>query len=398
MTILTPKATTQHATGRKVDGVICVGGEDWWYHNRGHYDMQMMREFSRICPVLYINSIGMRVPSISEGSMFFSRVSRKLKSLRRGLVPVRENFSVLSVLAAPGKVGRSVQKVIMPRQVKSAAQSMGITQPLVWVACPPGELILDSLNPVGTVYQRTDRFEAFPGVNAQEICQMDEKLRSRADLVLYCSRSLFNEESENCQRAAFVDHGVDFDRFSAAGDDPNTEPDDIKSIPHPRVGFVGSIDAHTFDPELFKQIVHLLPDMHFVMVGGSSLPEDWCTASNVHFLGQKDYSEVADYMAWCDVLIMPWNNTDWIKACNPVKLKEYLATGRPVVSTPYDELKSWKGYVRVAQGGDEFAAQIRSALDSECDREALRDRVRQETWAAKADEVRIALSDLGINW
>ena len=227
---------------------------------------------------------------------------------------------------------------------------------------------------------------------------MDEKLRARADVVLYCSRMLFDEEAGSCHQAAFVDHGVDFDQFSAAGDDATTEPEDVKSIAHPRVGYVGSMDAHTFDPKLFNEVVRLLPDMQFVMVGSSSLPEDWCTASNVHFLGQKDYSEVARYMAACDVLIMPWNNSDWIKACNPIKLKEYLATGRPVVTTPFDELKAWSDIVRVAEEADAFAAQIRAAVDENCDRATLRDRVRHETWAAKANAVRITLSDLGISW
>jgi glycosyltransferase involved in cell wall biosynthesis len=227
---------------------------------------------------------------------------------------------------------------------------------------------------------------------------MDKKLRACADLVLYCSRMLFDEEAGSCRQAAFVDHGVDFDQFSAAGDDATTEPEDVKSIAHPRVGYVGSMDAHTFDPKLFNEVVRLLPDMQFVMVGSSSLPVDWCTASNVHFLGQKDYSEVARYMAACDVLIMPWNNSDWIKACNPIKLKEYLATGRPVVTTPFDELKAWSDIVRVAEEADAFAAQIRAAVDENCDRAALRDRVRHETWAAKANAVRITLSDLGISW
>ncbi len=63
---------------RSYDGIICFGGEDWWYHNRGHYDMRMMRELSAHMPVLYINSLGMRVPRITEGSMFLRRIVRKL--------------------------------------------------------------------------------------------------------------------------------------------------------------------------------------------------------------------------------------------------------------------------------------------------------------------------------
>ena len=82
------KANVQSADTplRRFDGIICFGGEDWWYHNRGHYDMQMMGRLSEHMPVLYVNSIGMRTPSPTEGRMFLHRVRRKLRSIRRGLV------------------------------------------------------------------------------------------------------------------------------------------------------------------------------------------------------------------------------------------------------------------------------------------------------------------------
>ena len=84
------------------DGIICFGGEDWWYHNRGHFDMQMMREASKQLPVLYVNSIGVRQHSSGEGSMFFVRIWRKLKSVLRGLVRVRPLFHVFSPVSSPG--------------------------------------------------------------------------------------------------------------------------------------------------------------------------------------------------------------------------------------------------------------------------------------------------------
>ncbi len=68
---------------RAFDGVVCFGGSDWWYHNRAHYDLQMMRELRKRVPVLYVNSIGVRVPKLSEGGMFVRRVRRKLKSFAR---------------------------------------------------------------------------------------------------------------------------------------------------------------------------------------------------------------------------------------------------------------------------------------------------------------------------
>src|SRR5262245_38026618 len=91
--------------GRSFDGVICFGGADWWYHNRSHYDLQMMREASGRMPVLYVNSLGVRVPKMTEGSMFVKRMLRKLKSLTRGFVRVSERFGVLSPFVIPGRLG-----------------------------------------------------------------------------------------------------------------------------------------------------------------------------------------------------------------------------------------------------------------------------------------------------
>ena len=383
---------------RSVDGIICFGGEDWWYHNRGHFDMQLMREMSAHVPVLYVNSIGMRVPRPTEGAMFVTRVRRKLKSMRRGLVRVRDRFAVMSPLAMPGKLGRTLTKNVMPGQVARAARTLGIERPLLWVACPPGAQAIRRIAPVATVYQRTDRFEEFPGVDRTAIEAFDRELRASADLTLFCSRILYEAERDVCPNALFVDHGVDYDRFAAAGVDATSEPADVRDLPRPRAGFIGGIDAHTFDPALFERVVDLLPDVHFVLVGACSLPEDWLRAKkNVTFVGQKPYDGVPGYMAACDVLLMPWNRSDWIRACNPIKLKEYLATGRPVVSTSYDELnRTWSDCVTVADGSDAFAKGIRDALRGPVDAKRLRQRVERETWTAKSDQVRARLLELGI--
>lgn len=383
------------APTRAFDGVVCFGGEDWWYHNRGHFDMQMMRELSRSVPVLYINSIGMRVPRLGEGAMFFKRVSRKLKSLSRGLVSVRENFAVYSPFAAPGKVGTRVSAALLPAQIRRAARRVGVRRPLVWVACPPGAPHVDRLNAAGVVYQRTDRYEAFAGVDPDRIRSYDRALKDLAEFTVYCSRSLMNEERGESESVLFVDHGVDYDMFARAGRS-DEEPEDVRSLPRPRVGFIGGIDSHTFDPPLFVEVARRLPHCRFVMVGACSLPDGWCPLPNVHLLGQRPYERVASYMASCDVLIMPWNDSPWIRACNPVKLKEYLAVGRPVVSTPFDELEHYRGFVRVARGAEAFAREIEAALASSGGAEERRARVERETWRAKGEQVIARLAESGL--
>lgn len=372
------------------DGIICFGGVDWWYHNRGHYDIQMMRELSARVPVLYVNSIGMRTPKASEGRVFLKRVARKLKSLRHGFVPVRENFTVFSPATLPGggrgRLGAAIARKALSLQVRRAAKKAGITKPIVWVACPPGVTVLDDLRPVRIVYQRTDRFENFHGVNPKRIKGFDNALKDRADLVLFCSRELFDAERDECRDAAFIDHGVDFDRFEQAGTS-SRDPDDVAPIARPRIGFVGGIDSHTFDPALYVEVARSMPDAQFVLVGGCSLADGWCDLPNVHHLGRKPYDQVADYMASFDVLIMPWNQSDWIRACNPVKMKEYLAVGRPVVSTWFPEVERYRDHIAIAIGPDEFVACIRHAIESPGDPEPGRKRVESHTWQNKASEV-----------
>lgn len=390
------RASQVGTSPRPYDGVLFFGGVDWWYHNRGHYDIQMAREFSVHVPVVYINSIGMRVPRVGEGRMFLKRVTRKLGSLRRGMVRVRDNFWVASPLTLPAGLGAGVNRAALAWQAKRLARRAGMSRPLVWVACPPAAAVLDRLGGCGLVYQRTDRFEDFKNVDRARIAGFDRMLKGRADVTLFCSSLLMEAEGELCRHAAFVDHGCDFEAFAAAGRGETAEPADLASVPRPRVGFVGGIDAHTFDPELFVQVARSTPDLQYVMVGACSLPEDWCSLANVHLLGQRPYDQVASYMAACDVLIMPWNRSPWIEACNPVKLKEYLAVGRPIVSTPFYELKNYGGFVRVATDAASFAAEIRGALADPYEPTHLRERARSHTWSAKADAVIASLSAQGI--
>ncbi len=365
------------------DGVICFGGEDWWYHNRGHYDMQIMRQMRTRMPVLYVNSIGMRTPSPAEGRMFVSRVRRKLRSMRRGLVRVGDNLWVYSPPIVPSKLGIALGGRLVSRAVRLSAAKRGITRPLVWIACPTAAGLLESLDPAAVVYQRTDRYECFKGVDADRILHLDEWLKARADLTVFCSTALYEAEQEDCRRATYADHGVDFDRFVAA----TAEPADMAALARPRVGFVGGIDAHTFDAELFLNVARRLPEAQFALIGACSLPDGWCELPNVSLLGQRPYETVPAYMAACDVLIMPWNRSPWIEACNPVKLKEYLAVGRPIVSTRFAELRHYDGVVSVAAGADAFAGAIRQALLDPGDPAPRRERVRSESWSSRVDGI-----------
>ncbi len=385
---------THRSVEQDFDGIISIGGEDWWYHNRGHFDFQIMRRLAKKTPVLFVNSLAVRMPSLAERGQFATRVGRKLKSLSRGLVEVEPNFWVVSPLSVPGQAGQRISGWALAPQLRRAVRRAGIANPVLWVHCPAGAALVDQLPHTALVLQRTDRFEAFPEADPIIVGAQISALKAAANLTVYCNGDLMMEEANSVRRQVLITHGVDCDLFVAAGREPATDPHDLALIPRPRVGFIGGIDAHTFDPELFVETARRLPDVTFVLVGECSLPEGWCQPTNVTMVGRKPYEQIANYMAAMDVLIMPWNDSAWIKACNPIKLKEYFAIGRPVVTTDFPALRPYRDLVRLAATPDAFADAIQQALDCPFDASVARRRIAHESWDAKADELYAALCNL----
>ncbi len=371
---------------------ICFGGEDWWYHNRGHIDMQLMRRFAKLGTTLYINSIVMQRPSLRKGGMFFKRLTRKIKSIFAGLKMSDAGFWVYSPFSMPVhhlRWLRPVNRLLLQLQICLVSKKLGIKKPIVWVACPAACDVARNMKKQKLVYQRTDRFEDYPNIDKKTIIEYDHALKAEADLTIFVNNTLYNEEENQCKKAIYLDHGVDFDMFASAENDKSI-PDDMKGIAKPVVGFFGDIDEQTTDTEMIDRITELLPRMNFVFLGKASVDcSGILSKKNVWMLGHKPYEQVPHYGKCFDVCIMPWKQNRWIQACNPIKLKEYLALGKPVVSTPFPELQKYLDVVYQAGNRQEFVKCIEKALASDSSEKitARRDKVKTATWDFKAQLV-----------
>lgn len=375
---------------------ICFGGEDWWYHNRAHIDMQLMRRFATAGKTLYVNSIVMQKPSLKKstagGRSLPQKIVRKTGSILRGLQLSDAGFWVYSPLSLPVQHIPSLRKVnetMMRFQLSRAIRRIGIKDPVVWVACPVASNLATAMPHYKLVYQRTDRFEDYPNIDTETVRQCDIDLKASADLTIFVSRKLYDEERSLCRKALYIDHGVDFDAFAGAQNDPDI-PQEMTSIPRPVVGFFGGIDNHTSDIDLIEKVVRLLPDMSFVFIGKASADcsgFEFCR--NVWMLGQRPYEQIPHYGKCFDVAIMPWQQNKWIEACNPIKFKEYLALGKPVVTTPYAQLHGRDALAYQANTPEDFAEQIRRAIaEDNPDRiRARQEEVRSATWDSRAQEV-----------
>ncbi len=376
--------------------MLCFGGEDWWYHNRGHIDIQLMRRFARLGTAVYVNSIVMQKPHLAQGRKFAQKVMRKSRSIFTGLKKTDAGFWAYSPFSLPVhhiRWARHLNSVILAHQIRHVVGKLGLHNPIVWVACPAACDTAIKLRKSRLVYQRTDRFEEYPNVNKDVIEEYDRRLKKSAELTVFVSRALYEQEQSQCRRAFLLDHGVDYETFANADQDPH-KPEDIAGMAAPIVGFFGGIDEHTSDIAFVEKVADMLPEMSFVFVGNASSDcAGLASRKNVLMLGRKPYERIPHYGKCFDVAIMPWRQNRWIEACNPVKLKEYLALGKPVVSTPFPELRHYLDVVYQARTPGQFAQSIRQALAEDCpERIAQRRRkVQKSTWDSK---VQLVLDEL----
>jgi glycosyltransferase involved in cell wall biosynthesis len=214
-------------------------------------------------------------------------------------------------------------------------------------------------------------------------------LKAEADLTIFVNSKLHEQEAGQCKKALYLDHGVDFELFAGAAED-KTIPGELRGVPRPIVGFFGGIDGHTFDLGFVEQVVDLVPEASFVFVGNSSLDcSSLAARKNVLMVGQQPYQRIAHFGKCFDAAIMPWQQNRWIEVCNPIKLKEYLALGKPVISTPFPELDSYRDVVYEATLARDFAGCIVQALEQDSAEKimARQRKVENSSWDSKAQIV-----------
>jgi glycosyltransferase involved in cell wall biosynthesis len=349
--------------------IVCFCGVDWWYHSRAHSDLQLMTRAARTRTVLLVNSLGMRMPRPGRTTRPFRRVLRKLASTLRYLRRPRADlprFFVMTPVSLPVYAWAPLRRwnaALVRLQIRLVCRALGIRRPAVVVTVPTAWDVTRGLPRARLVYNRSDKHSAFAEADARTIERLERELLARADRVVYASRTLMAEERAlTGARAFFLDHGVDLDLFTPQS---AVEPPDMATIPHPRLGFFGGLRAELVDLALLEHTAQALPDASLCLVGDAPSRIDGLLRwRNVHWLGPKPHDAIPAYGRAFDVGLMPYRTNEWIRACNPIKLKEYLALGLPVVSTDFPAAREYAPAVAVGATPDEFVQAIRTALAS----------------------------------
>lgn len=232
--------------------------------------------------------------------------------------------------------------------------NMEIKRYALWYYTPMFLPISDHLQPVIRIYDCMDELSGFKFA-PPALKELEQKLMSMADVVFTGGHSLYEAKKHQHANIHAFPSSIDYNHFSRARN-ISEEPGDQEEIPHPRFGFYGVIDER-MDIPLLAEVAALKKDWHFVLVGPIvKIDEhDLPRPSNIHYLGMKNYDELPAYLAGWDIAMMPFALNESTRFISPTKTPEYLAGGKPVISTPIvDVMRQYSNIVNFASTAEEF--------------------------------------------
>lgn len=389
---------------------LVVLGEDWGQHpsSTQHLIKRLLPDYR----VLWVNSIGLRRPRLNVRDL--GRLGRKLGAVLRrpakerapALTPQEEPTpQVMPPLALPlpgsplaGRINGHWLAAQIRRQLPE------LDRPLLWISLPSAVDLVGKLGERAVIYYCGDDFSALAGVDHEAIARCEARLVEKADLILAASPALASRFPPHKTR--LLSHGVDLGLFMP----PQPRPADLPSG-RPIAGFYGSL-SDWIDVPLLADTARALPHWDLVLIGPRQTDlSPLAGLPNVHLLGPRPHHTLAAYAQHWQVSLLPFVDNAQIRACNPLKLREYLATGRPVVSTDFPALDGYRALVHLPRPGDSLAQAIqRAALDAPAqdwfqryEWEALtchegkaqrQQAVAQQSWDHRADELKTWLAGL----
>ena len=251
-------------------------------------------------------------------------------------------------------------------------------RPVVWFYPPLALPLLQGFDPALVVYDCMDELAAFKNAPKQ-LLQRENALLNIADLCFTGGPSLYQSKRERHANAHCFSSSVDAKHFQKALDRDYSHPEQAH-VARPRLGFYGVIDER-FDTDLVSQVAQARPDWQIVLVGPVVKidPANLPRANNIHYMGQRTYDQLPQFLAGWDVCLLPFALNESTKFISPTKVLEYMAAQLPIVSTPItDVVKPYGDIVAIAHDPQEFIAACERALAmSDDEKAAMRARMRE---------------------
>lgn len=371
--------------------ILCFGWSDWGPGNQTWN--QVLRRLARRNRVLYVPPPLERTEVF--GSRFASGESGGGLNHREHHLYVYRYPRLLPNFYRPALLTRSIEAMRI-RALRKTLRSLGAKRPILYLLHPKFRNYIGAFDEKMVLYHVLDEYTGYIGANRERLGRDENLLLDKADLILCASPALAGSKAAKGRAVYFVPNGVDYDLISpaAATSAGRPIPHDMASLPSPRAGYIGRI-CDKLDFHLLLEVARLLPGVSFCFAGpvhlltgeNRELFDGWAELPNVHLLGSKSIEDLPAVLGAIDVGLMPYEMTEEGKQRYPLKLHEYLAAGKPVVSVPLPCFEGFKELVRTGRDPVEWASEIREALEDKSPASVAR---RMET-AEKHDWERIVI-------
>ena len=399
---ITQLNTTQEGTVQG-ETILCVAPRVW--HSLWRDSQQIMSRIAKQNRVLYFepgrnperrhltemwqnlpNFVTLRAQALHENLIIIQTPS---------ILPIMRKHLPRAILQVTTPAVARINAQIMIRQVHRAIKAYDVQNPILWLYSPYHLDLIGQFNEKLACYYNYDEFPDFVHNRRVKdlLRQFDNQLSSRVDVVYATSRSQWKLRKAINPNTYFLPNGVDFDLFNRALTSNCPLPTEIATLRRPIIGFAGWLGYQVYI-QLLLRVAEAFPECSIVLVGPDELPdgdarEQLYAQPNVFFLGRKEPEQLPDYLQAFDVALIPYVLEGHVPSIYPLKLHEYLAAGRAVVTVNLQELKPFNHVVRIAETHDEFVHQIRQALHDNS-QEAVEARVsvaKQNTWDQRVDEI-----------
>ncbi|MCF6255327.1 MAG: glycosyltransferase [Gammaproteobacteria bacterium] len=372
---------------------LIVFAEDWG--GLPSSTQHLINHLAKHRKIIWINSIGLRRPNF--GWQDIKRALNKLrgkKSICANNGTTDENIKALPnnnfhiiyprTLPAPrSQLGRWLAAWLLSKQITPVVKKSNLQSPILWISLPTAVDVAGKLGESALVYYCGDDFSALAGVDHDTVTKREKELVEKANLIISASEKLCEKFPPS--RSFLLPHGVDYSLFSK----PSPRATDLPNDGRPIAGFYGSISSW-LDIKMLQTTIEKMPDWHFVFIGKPVIDISKLTHfRNVHMLGEKAHHQLPSYSQHWTASLLPFVDNAQIQSCNPLKLSEYLAAGRPIISTEFPAITPFRGLIQVANNSETMVEALKASQhvgNLPGFPKALRNAISKNSWESRAQQ------------